>query len=43
MDSRITPMVVEALTRLLDYVEPDERADYESREECSDDRRNHIL
>jgi hypothetical protein len=27
---RITPEVIEALTRLLDYTEPDERSDYEA-------------
>jgi hypothetical protein len=42
MDNRISPSIVEALTRLLEYVEPDERADYETREECSEARWNHI-
>ena len=39
--NRITEEVTEALDRILGYLEPDERLDYEARPECGQD--NHVF
>jgi hypothetical protein len=41
MDARITPQIIEALTRLLDYTEPAEKPHYEATTE-REEREDHV-